>query len=295
MRPRRATGRPCCLPSASASASLCGAFNGFLVTCFGLPSIVVTIGTMSLFRGITQVILGDQAMTKYPRRLPRLGQSYFIKMKETGISWLFIPPLPLSFLIFLVLASSWASCCTRRRLGRQLYAIGSNPVAARFSGIPVDAIRFMLFVLSGILSGLAAALLTARIGSTRSNIALGWELDIVTMVILGGVSIAGGVGSILGRRARRLRARPRHLRHVAQQHPGPGGERLCRRAAHRRHRDPAARGTAARRAGALTGAVETPRPWGVETHPGRRNDVHLKSGASDGARTRDLRRDRPAL
>ena len=83
-------------------------------------------------------------------------------------------------------------------IGRRLFAIGSNPVAARFSGIPVDRLRLCLFVLSGILSGLAAALLTARLGSMRSNIAVGWELDIVTMVILGGVSIAGGVGSILG-------------------------------------------------------------------------------------------------
>jgi rhamnose transport system permease protein len=71
-------------------------------------------------------------------------------------------------------------------------------VAARFSGIPVDRIRFMLFMLSGALSGLAAALLTARLGSVRPNIGIGWELDIITVVILGGVSIAGGIGSILG-------------------------------------------------------------------------------------------------
>ena len=96
----------------------------------------------------------------------------------------------------------WRSCSGivlhKTAIGRQLFAIGSNPVAARFSGIPVDRLRLLLFVLSGILSGLAAALLTARLGSMRSNIGIGWELDIVTMVILGGVSIAGGVGSILG-------------------------------------------------------------------------------------------------
>ena len=82
--------------------------------------------------------------------------------------------------------------------GRRLFAIGSNPVAARFSGIPVNRLRLCLFILSGALAGLAAALLTARLGSMRSNIAVGWELDIVTMVILGGVSISGGVGSITG-------------------------------------------------------------------------------------------------
>jgi len=176
----------------------CGLFNGVLVTFFSLPSIVVTIGTMSLFRGITQVVLGDQAKTKYPQAFLDLGQSYFIKMKETGIPWLFVPPVPLSFLIFLALAILFGIVLHRTAIGRQLFAIGSNPIAARFSGIPVDRLRLCLFVLSGILSGLAAALLTARLGSMRSNIGIGWELDIVTMVILGGVSIAGGVGSIVG-------------------------------------------------------------------------------------------------
>jgi rhamnose transport system permease protein len=177
---------------------LCGLFNGLVVTWFSLPSIVVTIGTMSLFRGLTQVILGDQAKTKYPQEFLDLGQSYFIKMKETGIPWLFVPPVPLSFLIFLALAVLFGLFLHKTAVGRQLFAIGSNPVAARFSGIPVDRLRFLLFVTSGVLSGLAAALLTARLGSMRSNIGIGWELDIVTMVILGGVSIAGGVGSILG-------------------------------------------------------------------------------------------------
>ena len=177
---------------------LCGAFNGALVTRFRLPSIVVTIGTMSLFRGLTQVILGDQALKTYPQPFLDLGQSYFIPMTETGIPWLFIPPVPLSFLVFLVLAVIFGIVLHKTAVGRQLFAIGSNPVAARFSGVPVDRLRFLLFTLSGMLSGLAGALLTARLGSMRSNIAVGWELDIVTMVILGGVSIAGGVGSILG-------------------------------------------------------------------------------------------------
>jgi len=176
----------------------CGVFNGLLVTWFSLPSIVVTIGTMSLFRGLTQVILGDQAKTKYPQEFLDLGQSYFIKMKETGIPGIVIPPVPLSFLIFLVLTVLFGIVLHKTATGRRLFAIGSNPVAARFSGIPVDRLRLCLFILSGALSGLAAALLTARLGSMRSNIGIGWELDIVTMVILGGVSIAGGVGSIPG-------------------------------------------------------------------------------------------------
>jgi rhamnose transport system permease protein len=158
------------------------------VTLAGLPSIVVTIGTMSLFRGLTQVVLGDQALTKYPPEFLALGQSYFVK-------W---PPIPLSFILFVAFAGVFGVVLHKTAFGRRLFAIGSNPVAARFSGIPVDRIRFLLFVLSGALAGLAAALLTARLGSVRPNIAIGWELDIITVVILGGVSIAGGVGSILG-------------------------------------------------------------------------------------------------
>jgi rhamnose transport system permease protein len=166
----------------------CGAFNGFLVTAFGLPSIVVTIGTMSLYRGIAQVVLGDQAITTYPAEFTDLAQSYLVQS----------PPLYLSFLIFIGLAAAFAAVVHLTPWGRMLYAIGNNPVAARFSGIPVDRIRFILFVLTGVLAGLAGALLTARIGSTRPNIALGWELEIVTMVVLGGVSIAGGSGTIPG-------------------------------------------------------------------------------------------------
>jgi rhamnose transport system permease protein len=168
--------------------AICGAFNGFLVTAFGLPSIVVTIGTMSLYRGIAQVVLGDQAITAYPSRFTDLAQSFIIDQ----------PPLYLAFSLFLILALVFAVVLHLTAWGRMLYAIGNNPVASRFSGIRVDRIRFILFVVSGILAGLAGALLTARIGSTRPNIALGWELEIVTMVVLGGVSIKGGAGTIPG-------------------------------------------------------------------------------------------------
>jgi rhamnose transport system permease protein len=171
-----------------AVGAACGSFNGFLVARVALPSIVVTIGTLSLFRGIAQVVLGDQAITNYPAGFQALGQDYVIK-------W---PPLHYSFSLFLIIAIVFALVLHRTVLGRRLYAIGNNPIAARFSGIAVDRIRFGLFVLSGALSGLAAVLLTARIGSTRPNIALGWELEVITMVILGGVSIAGGSGTIPG-------------------------------------------------------------------------------------------------
>jgi rhamnose transport system permease protein len=167
---------------------LCGACNGALVTRFALPSIVVTIGTMSLFRGIAQVVLGDQALTKYPPSFQAIGQGYISERL----------PIPIAFVLFLLLAAVFAIVLHRTTIGRRLYAIGLNPTAALFSGIRVNRIRFWLFVLMGLLAGLAAVLLTGRIGSTRPNIALGFELEVVTMVVLGGVSIAGGAGGILG-------------------------------------------------------------------------------------------------
>jgi rhamnose transport system permease protein len=167
---------------------LCGALNGVLVTSFALPSIVVTIGTMSLFRGIAQVVLGDQALTKYPPSFQAIGQGYLSERL----------PIPISFVLFLLLAAVFAIVLHRTTIGRRLYAIGLNPTAALFSGIRVNRIRFWLFVLMGLLAGLAAVLLTGRIGSTRPNIALGFELEVVTMVVLGGVSIAGGAGGIVG-------------------------------------------------------------------------------------------------
>jgi rhamnose transport system permease protein len=171
---------------ALATGTVCGALNGVLVTHFALPSIVVTIGTVSLFRGLASVVLGDQAFTGYPQLMIDWGQGYFFDL------------IPREFVILLACASLFAVLLHTTTWGRRIYAIGNNPVAARFSGIAVDRYRFALFMLTGAMAGLAAFLLTGRIGSTRPNIAMGWELEIITMVILGGVSIAGGAGTIGG-------------------------------------------------------------------------------------------------
>ncbi len=171
---------------AIATGTLCGTLNGVLVTRFALPSIVVTIGTVSLFRGLASVVLGDKAFTGYPELMVDWGQGYFFDI------------IPREFIVLLVFAVVFALLLHTTTWGRRIYAIGSNPVAARFSGIAVDRYRLALFMLTGAMAGLAAFLLTGRIGSTRPNIAMGWELEIITMVILGGVSIAGGAGTIGG-------------------------------------------------------------------------------------------------
>ncbi|MDG1712603.1 MAG: ABC transporter permease [Woeseiaceae bacterium] len=165
---------------------LCGATNGVLVTRFGLPSIVVTIGTMSLFRGISFIILGDQAYRGYPQDFAYFGQGYF---------WWVIS---FEFVLFSILAVVYGIILHMTNFGRAVYAIGNNPTGALFSGIRVNRVKFVLFLLTGLMSGVAAICLTSRLGSTRPSIAFGWELEIVTMVVLGGVNILGGSGSIPG-------------------------------------------------------------------------------------------------
>jgi rhamnose transport system permease protein len=107
-------------------------------------------------------------------------------------------PVSIELALFIVLAIVFGLFLHRTRWGRAIFAIGANPVATRFAGIPVDRYRFVLFALTGMASGLAALLLTSRLGSTRPSIAQGWELEIISIVILGGVSVWGGKGSILG-------------------------------------------------------------------------------------------------
>ncbi|GAA0780393.1 ABC transporter permease [Roseibium denhamense] len=164
----------------------CGAFNGLLVTGFGLPSIVVTIGTMSLFRGISYIVLGDKAYTGYPSDFAFFGQGY--------VWWV----ISFEFVLFAFLALLFAVILHQTNFGRAVYVIGNNPVGALFSGIRVARVKFALFLLTGLMSGVAAICLTSRLGATRPSIAFGWELEVVTMVVLGGVSILGGSGSIPG-------------------------------------------------------------------------------------------------
>lgn len=165
---------------------LCGVINGVLVAGMNLPSIVVTIGTMSLFRGVSFIILGDQAFTGYPKEFAFFGQGY--------VFWV----ISFELLLFAITAVIFYILLHRTNFGRAVYAIGNNPTGALFSGVRVARVRFLLFVLTGLMSGIAAVCLTSRLGSTRPSIATGWELEIVTMVVLGGVNILGGSGTIGG-------------------------------------------------------------------------------------------------
>jgi rhamnose transport system permease protein len=165
---------------------LCGMFNGALVTGLGLPSIVVTIGTMSLYRGLSFIILGDQAYKGYPESFAFFGQGY--------VWWV----ISFEFVLFLLFAIFYWFILHKTNFGRRIFAIGNNQTAALYSGVNVRQIKFTLFCLTGIMSGIAAILLTSRLGSTRPSLAQGYELEAITMVVLGGVAITGGAGSITG-------------------------------------------------------------------------------------------------
>ena len=131
---------------------------------------------MSFFRGISYIVLGDQAFKGYPESFAFFGQGY--------VWWV----VSFEFVLFLVCAVLYYVLLHRTNFGRQIFVIGNNPVAARFSGVRVERVKFILFCLTGLMSGIAAVLLTSRLASTRPSIAVGWELEVVTMVVLGGVS-----------------------------------------------------------------------------------------------------------
>lgn len=167
--------------------ALAGLFNGVLVTRLGLPSLVVTLGTLALYRGLAYVILGSEAVSNFPSSYTGFGIG---DVPGTLIPWTFVVFVILALLFLLILHRSW--------IGRQIYAIGNNKDAARFAGIRVAQVKLWLFVISGLLSALAGIIFTARISSARADNALGLELDVVTVVLLGGVNIFGGSGSLVG-------------------------------------------------------------------------------------------------
>ncbi len=165
-----------------------GLFNGVLVGLLNLPSLAVTLGTLAAFRGLAFVILGGEPVTGLPEGWSQLGAGY------TGPGEL----VPIALLILLGFALLLGVLLHATRFGRYLYAIGSNREAARFSGLPVSRMRVALFALSGSMAGIAAVVLIGYYGSARADVGNEFLLDVVTAVVLGGVNIFGGSGSIAG-------------------------------------------------------------------------------------------------
>lgn len=175
------------LPICILAGALCGLINGWLVTGLGLPSLAVTIGTMALFRGLAYVILGDESVTDFPTNYTDWAFGNFAGTV-----------VPNTIVLFLILAAIFAVVLHRTPFGRSIFAIGANKEAARFSGLRVNRIQLRLFILSGAIAALAGILLTLRNSTAAGNVGDGFELTAIAAVVLGGVSIFGGTGTIGG-------------------------------------------------------------------------------------------------
>jgi rhamnose transport system permease protein len=177
---------PLAMLAAMISGALAGLNNGFWVAYLGLPSLAVTLAGLIGYRGIARILLEDRAIGNYPAWFNALGQQPLLG------------PLTLAIIIFLVLFVAIAIVLHGSALGRLVYVMGNSLETARYSGVRVKPVKFFLFVASGTVAALAGLLYAARLGSVRGDIAQGFELDIITIVLLGGVSIFGGSGNLLG-------------------------------------------------------------------------------------------------
>jgi rhamnose transport system permease protein len=166
-----------------------GAVNGLLVTRLGLPSLAVTIGTLALYRGIATILLGPTTVANFPTAYTNLGVNG-VPFTGNDVTY--------STLIFVVLAIVFGVVLHATPFGRSIYAMGASVEAAQFAGIRVKRIKTMLFMLSGLICSLAGVLWTFRLDTAVQNNGLGLELDVVAIVLLAGVSIFGGKGSIIG-------------------------------------------------------------------------------------------------
>lgn len=163
-----------------------GLFNGVLVAWLKLPSLAVTLGTLALYRGLAQILMGDVSLTGFPDWFKGIDR------------FLLGNYIPLSLAIFLGLALITGLLLHKTVYGRWVYSLGTNETAARYSGVPVDWAKLSVFVLSGFASALGGIMMVSRLNVARYNVAMGLELDIITAVLLGGTDIFGGRGSIFG-------------------------------------------------------------------------------------------------
>jgi rhamnose transport system permease protein len=166
---------------------VCGAFNGILISTIGLPSLAVTIGTLALFRGLALVVIGDSAVADFPVALTTFATS---TIGGTGI------PTVMIFVLIVILIFGVVLHFTP--FGRSLFALGFSKEAATFVGIHVNRSKFWLYVASGVVSSIAGVFWVLRYSSAQSDSVKGLELSVVAAVLLGGVSIFGGLGGIVG-------------------------------------------------------------------------------------------------
>jgi rhamnose transport system permease protein len=171
--------------AAIATGIACGAVNGFLVTQLGLQSLAVTIGTLALYRGLCYALLGDGRLKPFP--------TDFTALNYRGVLGTWIPYVTVPLVVFGI---GFAIVLHATPFGRAVFAIGQSKEAARFAGIPVRRIVFRLFVVNGLMAGIAGVVYTIRFASARPDGAVGMELEVIAAALFAGVSIFGGTGAM---------------------------------------------------------------------------------------------------
>ena len=167
--------------------TLCGLVNGFLVTKLGLGSLAVTIGTLALYRGIANGILGENTVNEFPEFWTSFGFDTF------GTSFM---PKTLPLIIFFGIM--FGILLHRTPFGRRTLAIGQSPEAARFAGVNIIRHKMIVFTFTGLMSGVAGVVYTFRFSTAQADNGVGIELLVISAILLGGVSIFGGIGTMWG-------------------------------------------------------------------------------------------------
>ena len=166
---------------------IAGGINGLMIAYIGLPWVTVTLGTMALYRGIAQILLGVFSIQDFP--------TWFVGIDKINIPY---TTIPVTFLFFIIIALAFSFMLNRTVFGRWIFALGTNQTAAYFAGVPVKLVKFMVFLISGIMSSIAGIMMVSRLAVARYDLAQGYELLAITATVLGGTSIYGGRGTIYG-------------------------------------------------------------------------------------------------
>jgi len=172
------------------TGAACGAFNGLLIAFLNLPAMIVTIGTMNLIRGISQIFIGDKSLGSFPKWFNSFERKTLFTIGDANFG--------ITLLIFLLVACCFYLFLHRTGFGRKVFAIGANEQAAIHSGVNTKRVKLGLFIMSGVVSAAAGILTMSRLLLVRYDMHLNTEIDVVIMVLLGGADINGGRGSILG-------------------------------------------------------------------------------------------------
>ena len=168
-----------------AMATVIGVINGFLISTIGIPAIIATFATQTIFAGIAYLLSGGTPIYGFDERFKFIGQGY-------------IGPVPVPVIIMVLCFTVGAIILNKTFFGRYFYAVGGNEEAAELSGIRVSRIKYLIYALSGLFAGLAGVVMLSRTNSAQPTAGLGYEFDVITCVVLGGVSVVGGVGKMSG-------------------------------------------------------------------------------------------------